>query len=195
MKKYLIVLFLFMMVFTGCSSSTSKNSESDEEELDENDMKHSEHDDYGENDDLILQLTKRDEQEGVTKEDGKYQQIMEALRENPKLGVENEFNFFTINVGHTEKGQKLLLAGINRSSKPVQNVSFDFTLQSEDGEHVVYEDMPIYLAESEMGAFEPNGVMPVLLDLTNEQYEQYKRIDPEEAKLELNNFEYEIGDD
>ena len=48
MKKYLIVLFLFMMVFTGCSSSTSKDSESGEEELVENDTKHSEHDDYGE---------------------------------------------------------------------------------------------------------------------------------------------------
>lgn len=194
MKKYLIVLFLFMVVFTGCSSSTSKDSESDEEELDENDTKHSEHDDYGENDDLILQLTKSDEQEGVTKEDGKYQQIMAALRENPKLGEENEFNIFTISVGHTENGQKLLLAGINRFPKPVQNVSFDLTLQSEDGEYVVYEDVPIDLAESEMGAFEPNGVMPVLLDLTNEQYEQYNHIDPEEAKLELNNFEYEIGE-
>jgi|SRR5699024_33534 len=194
MKKYFIVLLLFMIVFTGCSSSTSEDSESDKERSDENDTKHSKHDEYGENDDLILQLTKRDKQEGVTKEDGKYQQIMAALRENPKLGVENEFNFFTINVGHTETGQKLLLAGINRFPKPVQNVSFDFTLQSEDGEHVVYEDMPIYLAESEMGAFEPNGVMPVLLDLSSEQYEQYNRINPEEAKLELNNFEYEIGE-
>jgi len=194
MKKYLIVLFLFMSVFTGCSSSTSEDSELDEEELDENDTKHSEHDDYGENDDLILQLTKRDLKAGITKEAEKYQQIREALRENPKLGVENEFNFFTINVGHTEKGQKLLLAGINRFPKPVQNVSFDFTLQSEDGEYVVFEDMPIHLTESEMGTFQPNGVMPVFLDLSSEQYEQYKRIDPEEAKLELNNFEYEIGE-
>src|SRR5699024_5031164 len=101
------------------------------------DTKHSKGDKNGENDDLILQLSKQDKREGVTKEDGKYQQIMEALRENPKLGVENEFNFFTINVGHNETGQKLLLAAINRFSKPVHNVSFDFTLQSKDGEHVV----------------------------------------------------------
>src|SRR5699024_12391615 len=109
------------------------------------DTKHSKRDKHGENDDLILQLSKQDKREGVTKEDGKYQQIMAALRENPKVGVENEFNFFTINVGRTETGQILLLAGINRVPKPVQNVSFDYTLQIEDGEHVVYEDMTIYL--------------------------------------------------
>lgn len=159
------------------------------------DTKHSKRDKHGENDDLILQLSKQDKREGVTKEDGKYQQIMEALRENPKLGVENEFNFFTINVGHNETGQKLLLAAINRFSKPVHNVSFDFTLQSKDGEHVVYEDLPIHLTESEMGTFQPNGVMPVLLDLSSEQYEQYNHIAPDEAKLELNNFEYETDDD
>src|SRR5699024_12255392 len=97
MKKYFIVLLLFMIVFTGCSSSTSEDSESDKERSDENDTKHSKHDEYGENDDLILQLTKRDKQEGVTKEDGKYQQIMSDIRESTQVGVAHDTKYLAHN--------------------------------------------------------------------------------------------------
>src|SRR5699024_2979278 len=101
------------------------------------DTKHSKRDKHGENDDLILQLSKQDKREGVTKEDGKYQQIMEALRENPKLGVENEFNFFTINVGHNETGQKLLLAAINRFSQLVLIFRFNLRWKGKDEDLLV----------------------------------------------------------
>ncbi|MTW87273.1 hypothetical protein F3157_16670 [Virgibacillus dakarensis] len=176
MKKYLFVFILIMFILTGCSFSVGFGNDSEKQE--------------DEKEDLTLQLTKVDEEAGVTLENETYQEISKMIQDDPDMGAANDFSVYTINIYETEFGKKLFLLGINRLPFAIHNISFQFTLKGKDGEQI-YKNLPVQLKKSEIGTFQQDGAIPFTLDLTAEQAEQLMKMNSEDMVLEINDFKYE----
>jgi Tfp pilus tip-associated adhesin PilY1 len=211
MKKSLFILLIsFVFLFlAGCTNSDDQDTENQENETAETEEQESndpETDEVAENEeedtqataeeeetdannDLTLQLTKVDEENGSTLESGIYSEINQLMEENPNMGTENDFSVFTVDVYNTEAGRSLVLLGINRTPVELTNVSFDLNLGS--NEAFVLEDQPVNLSEEEMGVFPVNGVMPFIIDISDEQADALLNINAAEVLLTLDNFEYE----
>jgi len=211
MKKSLFILLIsFVFLFlAGCTNSDDQDTENQENETPETEDQESndpETDETAENEDegtqatadeeetnantdLTLQLTKVDEESGSTLESGIYSEINQLMEENPNMGTENDFSVFTVDVYNTEAGRSLVLLGINRTPVELTNVSFDLNLGS--NEVFVLEDQPVNLSEEEMGVFSVNGVMPFIIDISDEQADALLNINAAEVLLTLDNFEYE----
>ena|SRR5690625_1686539 len=211
MKKSLFILLIsFVFLFlAGCTNSDDQDTENQENETPETEDQESndpETDEAAENEDegtqatadeeetnantdLTLQLTKVDEESGSTLESGIYSEINQLMEENPNMGTENDFSVFTVDVYNTEAGRSLVLLGINRTPVELTNVSFDLNLGS--NEEFVLEDQPVNLSEEEMGVFSVNGVMPFIIDISDEQADALLNINAAEVLLTLDNFEYE----
>lgn len=138
---------------------------------------------------LTLQLTKVDEENGSTLESDIYKEINQLIEENPDMGTENDFSVFTVDIFNSDAGRSLVLLGINRTPLELTNISFDLNLGS--AEEFVLEAQPVHLSEEEMGVFPVDGVMPFVIDISNEQAEALLSINSADLLLTLDNFEYE----
>lgn len=180
MKKYIPILLIIALVLTGCSFSVGFGD----------DKAKGSDDNKG---DLTLQLTKVDEEAGGSLEEGTYKEINNMIKEDPKIGAANDFSVYTLKISDQDEGKVLFLLGINRLPIAIHNISFQFTLKSKDDEYV-YQDMPVRLTDSEIGTFQPDGAIPFMLDLSDEQAELLKRINPEDIVLEIDDFKYKKAD-
>lgn len=143
--------------------------------------------------DLTLQITKVDEEAGITLEDDpNYQHLNDLVEANPELGAENDFSLFSIESdGNFNEGvTEVLFLGINRLDDPIKNIQFDFTLGATDGDYV-WEEEPVQLPEEVFGAIEPNHAMPILLEVTEEEFEIFNTISEENQIFEMENFTYD----
>jgi len=111
---------------------------------------------------------------------------------NPELGAENDFSLFSIESdGNFNEGvTEVLFLGINRLDDPIKNIQFDFTLGATDGDYV-WEEEPVQLPEEVFGAIEPNHAMPILLEVTEEEFEIFNTISEENQIFEMENFTYD----
>ena len=141
---------------------------------------------------LSLQITKVDQEAGVTVEDNElYQELDRIITENPLQGAENDFSLYVVDIIETDTEELwLFLMGINRLPTTIQNISFDFTFGNTDGEYV-WEDYPLIFEEPEFGAIDENKVFPVFIPLTDEQAELVTQLNEDNQIFEMNNFEYE----
>jgi hypothetical protein len=211
MKKFLFILLgsLVFLALAGCTNSGDEETSDGENETTENESM--ENDSVGEEEeadnddgsaqdetaeeetneaaDLTLQLTRVDEENGATLESDIYSEISQLMDEHPDMGTENDFSVFTVDVYQSEAGRSIVLLGINRTPIELTNVSFDLSLGS--NEAFVLEDQPIHLSEEEMGVFPVDGVMPFVIDVSEEQAEALLNISPADILLTLDNFEYE----
>lgn len=142
---------------------------------------------------LSLQVTKVDEEAGITIEDDpNYQHLNDLVEANPELGANNDFSLFSIESdgNFNEDVTEVLFLGINRLDEPIKNIKFDFTLGSTDGDYV-WEEEPVQLPEDVFGAIKTDHAMPVLLEVTDEQFEIFNTITEENQIFEMENFTYD----
>ncbi len=84
----------------------------------------------------------------------------------------------------------LLTLAVNRLNDPITNLTFDLTLGNEvDG--YVWNKMKTTLPESNIGVLQPNGVVPILIPLTNEQYTTVKHLNKAKQLLKIENLKFE----
>src|SRR5699024_451826 len=105
-----------------------------------------------------------------------YSKLDEIIKENPDIGVEGDFSVFVVNSIYDDEGNaKLLMLAINRLTNPIKNLSFNYTLGTEDGEYV-FENQPVTMDEQTAGVLQPNSTFPLVLPITPEQDEVLKKI-------------------
>ena len=213
MKKILISLICCIILLIGCSTSNEnvdKDKNNDTEKITETKDNKSDDSadtaddsswlssnnkdtDQSNNANLQLKVTKVDEDAGVTIEDDKnYQSLNEIVKNNPQLGTPNDFSLhpITFDGDSTQGMQTLFFLGINRIDKPIKNLNFDITLGTDQGDYV-WHKMNVDVSEDIIGVFEPNQAIPILLDITEEQFEVYKSLTDENIIFELDDFTFE----
>lgn len=175
-----------------------KDNHNENNQNEDNNLVNNDEDNQEEVADLQLQLTKVDEESGVTIENSEvYQRLDEYIKENPKQGAANDFSAYIYTTVISDDGQiNLILMAINRLDQPIKNVSFDFTLgkTDEDGEELVFENLPVALPEEEFGSFQPDHMMPFLIEMSEEQAELVQEIDTTNQIFEINAFDLEQGE-
>jgi hypothetical protein len=216
MKKFLLILFssLVLLALAACTDANEQEPENQQgEETDSETVEDqgaaeeasAEENDAGStqgatddesvdegpqgNTDLTLQLTKVDEESGATLESDIYMEIAQLMEEHPDMGTENDFSVFTVDIYQTEAGRSLVLLGINRTPLELTNISFELNLGS--SEEFILESQPVHLTEEEMGVFPVDGVMPFVIDISDEQAEALININQADILLTIENFEFE----
>ncbi len=214
--KKILIPFCCIVLLLGCNTSNDQvkeeknNVTNDLEEItdskeNENDDKsdttdesswlslNEEDADHSDNASLQLKVTKVDEDAGVTVDtDKNYQSLNEIIKNNPQLGTPNDFSLHPITFdGDSSQGtQTLFFLGINRIDKTIKNLNFDITLGTDQGDYV-WNKMNVDVSENIIGVFEPNQAIPILLDVTEEQFEVYQSLTDENIIFELDDFTFE----
>src|SRR5699024_8603246 len=115
--------------------------------------------------------------------------LNQLIEENPDQGVDNDFSLYAVDTIEHPDGTQLLLLGINRLNKPIEDITFDFTLGNNEGEFV-WEGMPITLPNEEFGPFKVDHAMPIILPVTDEQIQVVNTITTDNQVFEIENFNY-----
>lgn len=186
MKKVIGLLLFCLLFFSACNFSVDvEDNTGEDKEQSENNSE--------EKEDLHLQVTKVDEDAGVSVENNEmYQMLDEFVQENPKFGVADDFSMQSVTlVTDTSDNQKMLFLGVNRLGAPVKNVTFNLSLGNTDGD-MVWEDFPVILDEEVAGVLENNAALPIFLPITSqEQIELMNTISQENLYIEFKDFKYE----
>ncbi|MEI3612689.1 hypothetical protein [Pseudogracilibacillus sp. SO30301A] len=199
MKKigFMLLMVLLIIVSAACSNTDDMNenttgdkTEPSEAQQENDDQAEDEADDNGET--LTLQLLKADEENGETIEGHNiYSELDQIVKDNPDMGVANDFSVFVVNaIYDDEENAKLLLLAINRLPDPIKNLSFNYTLGTEDGEYV-FENQHVTMDEETAGVLQPNSTFPLVLSITPEQDEVLKKIDENNQVVKIEDFEFE----
>ncbi|MEI3614946.1 hypothetical protein [Pseudogracilibacillus sp. SO30301A] len=198
MKKIIGILVVGVLFLSACIDGDTEEVESDSGQTEETTEQVEESNGQSEGnqeevEDLTLQVTKVDEEAGVTIENNEtYQTLDEFVKENSKYGVPNDFSMLSVSmVEDAEGNQQMLFLGVNRLGAPVKNITFDITLGSTEGD-MVWEDFPVTLDEEIAGVLENNAAMPIFLPVTSqEQIDVMNTISQENLVMEFNNFNFE----
>lgn len=146
-----------------------------------------------EKEDLQLQMTKADEEAGVTMEDSEvYQFLDEFVKDDPKYGVVNDFSMRSATmINDAEGNQQMVFLAVNRLGEPIKNVEFLFSLGDSES-NMIWDRVPIIMDEEVAGVLENNGAMPILLPITSEeQLELINTINQEDLQMDFTEFTYE----
>ncbi|WP_249870764.1 hypothetical protein [Oceanobacillus saliphilus] len=201
MKKVIGILLAGVLFFSACNAGDTEEVESNSGQTDETtDQAEESNGQSGGNqeevEDLKLQVTKVDEDAGVTIENNEtYQTLNEFVKQNRKYGVPNDFSMLSVSMMVDEEGnQQMLFLGVNRLGAPVKNVTFNITLGSTEGD-MVWEDFLVTLDEETAGVLENNAALPIFLPVTSqEQIDAMNTISQENLVMEINNFNFETVD-
>lgn len=140
---------------------------------------------------LKLQVTKVDEDAGITIDNNDiYKELNNLVKENPEQGDPNDFSVYVVNTLENDEGFHLVLLAINRLDLPVMNISFKYTLGKDTGEYL-FEKEPVALAEKDFGSIQVNHAMPFTLEVTEEQLELMQEIDPSNQVVEFDDFKFD----
>ncbi len=201
MKKIIGILVAGVLFLSACSGGDTEDVESENGQTEETTEQTEENNaptegNEQEVEDLHLQVTKVDEESGVTIENSEnYQVINEFVKENSKSGAPNDFSLLSVSTVVDGAGnQQMLFLGVNRIGTPVKNVTFELTLGSTEGD-MVWENMPVTLDEESAGVIENNAAIPIFMPITSqEQIDAMNKISQENLVMEFNNFEFETVD-
>ncbi|MEI3597597.1 MULTISPECIES: hypothetical protein [unclassified Oceanobacillus] len=201
MKKIIGILVVGVLFLSACTDGDTEEVESDSGQTEETTEQVEESNGQSEGnqeevEDLTLQVTKVDEEAGVTIENSEiYQELNEFVKENSKFGTPNDFSLLSVSmVEDAEGNQQMLFLGVNRLGSPVKNITFDITLGSTEGD-MVWEDFPVTLDEENAGVLETNAALPIFLPVTSqEQIDVMNTISQENLVMEFNNFNFETVD-
>ncbi|MFA8440156.1 hypothetical protein [Pueribacillus sp. YX66] len=185
MKKILSSVFVILVLFvSGCSSDLSGTLENEPETRGEKEVE-----------DVQLQVSKMDEEAGVTTENNEiYQYLDQMVKEDPKMGIPNDFSIHIVDIveGYDDDTHAtILFLGVNRLPKAMKNISFNYTLGTEDGEYM-WKGVEVMLSESEVGIIKPNHAVPYSLEITPEQEEIYMKLEQDNTIMNMENFDFEL---
>lgn len=191
MRKLMIILFMSVLVgLVGCGDADNTSSTSGETDIEnnkENELSDDEMSNQG-NEDLTLQVVKADEDAGITLDNSDfYQALSEIIEEDPQMGVANDLSLYPYSVIEKEEGgNAALFLVINRLGKPIENLIFDLTLGNQNDEYV-YEKMEVDLPGEVIGVLDNNGVIPILLDIEEEDIDLFLTLEQDNIHLQLDN--------
>ncbi|WP_416151669.1 hypothetical protein ACM26V_12130 [Salipaludibacillus sp. HK11] len=219
MKKFVYMLvFIMILIVTGCSNSDEEtsenvNTENNEEKTDvaannnQEDLS-TEQESQGNGDtlevedasqdafevpDLQLQVSKLDEESGVTIESSEvYSYLEEVIMADPKGGIPNDFSIYPDELVLNDDGTtSLLFIVINRLHAPIRNISFELTLGNQDGDSI-FEGLEVSLEEESFGIIETDSAVPFLIDISPEDEEIYMEITEENIDLRMENYDVDL---
>lgn len=186
----MIVLFMSVLLgLVGCgddhtapTSETTNTENNLENESSGDEMSNQE------NEDLTLQVVKADEDEGITLDNSDfYQALSEVIAEDPQMGDANDLSLYPYSVIEKEDGgNAALFLVINRLGKPIENLIFDLTLGNQNDEYV-YENMEVDLPGEVIGVLDHNGVIPILLDIEEQDIDLFLTLEQDNIHLQLDN--------
>ena len=190
MKKlsvFLIISLLFLL--TSCSEAASGKKD---EKNHNNNAKTAIKKETKELPDLNLQIAKSDENNGVTIENNPVYQIANnQIKKDPKAGVDNNFGMYAVDVLTKNSGEKaFLFIAVNRIHHSIKNITFDFTVGNKSGEYV-WNKLHLDLSETKIGVLQPNSAVPIIIPLTNEQFNLVNSMKKENSTMEIGNLKYE----
>jgi len=198
MRKFLIVVaaVIGMIVIAGCSGDseeTSTENTTNETETQEVNTEAEANEDQNEVEDLNFQVLKSDEEAGVTVENNPfYGSMADFIASNPKIGIPNDFSLFPFDIAMFEGADNsFIFFAINRLPDPIKNISFDLTFGNQNGEYI-WDGAEIILSEDETGVIKPNGVVPILLDITPEEEAVYDTLTEDNVDMQIDNFDMEV---
>ena len=67
----------------------------------------------------------------------------------------------------------------------------ELTFGEQDGDYI-FDGTEVFMAEEQFGVLEPNGVVPVLLEITPEEGEIYEGLTQDNVDLEIDNFDMDV---
>lgn len=145
--------------------------------------------------DLTLQMTKVDEEAGTDMDENNvYQELNRFVEANPEHGEANDLSIYVVNTLHNEQGDHLILLAINRMDEPVKNISFEYTLGTDDGE-LIFDQEPVLIAEEDFGDIKVDHAMPFTLQVNEDQLEIMNKITDENQHIEFDNVNIEFADE
>ncbi len=141
------------------------------------------------NGDLTLQVLNIDKQAGITVDNNEfYQAVSEVIKANPQMGASNDFSLYPYSILENNEGEPAVLCFvINRLEKPIQQIIFDLTLGTKDGEYI-FNDVAVDLPEEYMGILERDSVVPILLNIEEKDVDLFYELDDENVLLKMENF-------
>lgn len=172
----LAIIFVLLFTVTACSNSNQVNDKEG------SDM-----------DELNLQVQKADEEAGETIENNEiYSGIAELIESDPAIGIQDDFSLYPFDIAvHEDGSESMIFLAINRLKEPIKDMSFELIFGDQDGDYI-FEGMEVFMAEEQMGVLEPNGVVPVLLEITPEEGEIYEGLTQDNVDLEIDNFDMDV---
>lgn len=193
MRKHLILLIiLFTLVLSACGKTENNDKKPVDDEVNKTGEETNSSETEGSEQGLKLQVLKGDAETGVTiEENGLYSELDKIIKENPDIGVADDFSLYVVNTIHDDEGNsRLVLLGINRLPVAIKNFTFNYTLGNKDNEYV-WENQPVKMTEEEAGILESNSTFPIVLDLNEEQVELLKRLDNDNQVMAIDDFKFE----
>lgn len=200
MKRNAILLLttLLLIVLSACSFSfetnTSGGKDSQEKESETSEQDNATADTgkaSGDKEVLTLRVLKEDEENGVTIGNHNiYSELDNMIKENPDMGEGNDFSVIVVDSIYDDEGNaQILMLGINRTSETMKDISFGYTLGTEDGEYV-FEDLLITMEEETAGALQPNSALPIVLPISPEQDTVLQKIGEGNQVVKVDNFKF-----
>lgn len=187
MRKYLsIVTLLIVLMLAGCGKANETTQKSVADEITKTT------DRATVEDGLKLQVLNGDAGAGVTIDNNElYRELNKIIEENPSIGIADDFSLYVVNTIHYDQGNsRLVLLGINRLPVAIKNFAFEYTLGNKNNEYV-WEKQRVQMNEEVAGVLEPNSVLPIVLDLSEEQEKLLKSLDNDNQIMAIDNFTFE----
>lgn len=143
--------------------------------------------------DLQLQVQKADEEAGITIENNEiYSQLAEVIKADPKAGIPNDFSVYPHDIVYNEDGSSsVLFIGVNRTDRPIRNISFDLTLGDNDGNYI-FEGQEVLLDENSVGVLQQDSAVPFLLGITKEDEDIFKTLNESNVDIRLDNAQVDF---
>lgn len=185
MKKLLGLLFIAILLM-GCNASDDKQQKTtDEENVKKN----------KEPQPLTLQVLKVDEENGVTVEDGIYQELSGLVEANPTIGVADDFSIHALDLEKTEDGRSVMLfLGINRLEKGIKDIKLEYTLgvETKGTLKYIFNREEIILPAQYAGVIQPNHAIPFTLPLTPEGEKVLQLMTEENKVIKIDNAKFKL---
>ncbi|SDZ50729.1 hypothetical protein SAMN05421736_11544 [Evansella caseinilytica] len=175
-KVKVLGLLVVLVLFSGCSFSFSVGSNNEVA-------------------DLKLQVRTIDEETGLTLDNNElYEHLIKEVEERPESGIPNDFSLQVVDtMNEGKEDAALIFLAINRTKKPMKNITLSFTMGSKDGE-MLWENEPIIMDESIYGVIQPDSAVPLLLRITPEMTELLSRLNDDNLMMKIEDFDYEVGE-
>ncbi|HZW68780.1 MAG TPA: hypothetical protein VFF20_09265 [Pseudogracilibacillus sp.] len=144
---------------------------------------------------LSLQVLKTDQDDGLTIENNEiYKTLDEAVAADPLMGKDKDLSLYPYDLLEYEDGSTaLILLVINRLEKPIRNLAFKLTFGNDEGEYI-FDKLPVDLPEDYLGVLDTEGVVPVFLQLKDEEKDFFATLTEENVYLKLDDVGIDFVD-
>ncbi|TSB45617.1 hypothetical protein [Alkalicoccobacillus porphyridii] len=189
MRRLNVAMFVSLLFLSACSFSFDVYDAREEQDEEMNEASAS----SNEKEPIQLQLTKSDEEAGVTTENNElYQQLDMYVSDNPDAGADNDFSVESMTmIVDSEGNQQMVFLGFNRIGEPIKDVSFSFSLGNTDGD-MVWDNYLVVLDEETIGVIQDNTAIPIGLPITSQdQVDLMNTISQENVDIRFEDFTYE----